>query len=86
MDAFGDANFEQTEVDPAAEFLAREQNALAGLEDEIPLAQPAVTGNGVANGDVTQSKAGIFIIIIIITIVTSGRSNRCICFALCRLN
>ncbi|XP_055619580.1 clathrin light chain isoform X4 [Toxorhynchites rutilus septentrionalis] len=57
MDPFGDANFEQTEVDPAAEFLAREQNALAGLEDEIPLAQPAVTGNGVANGDVTQSKA-----------------------------
>lgn len=52
MDAFGDANFEQTEVDPAAEFLAREQNALAGLEDEL-------AGNGGAaaeNGDVTQLK------------------------------
>lgn len=32
MAEFGD-NFEQ---DPAAEFLQREQNALAGLEDEIP--------------------------------------------------
>ncbi|XP_037918058.1 clathrin light chain isoform X3 [Hermetia illucens] len=38
MDAFGDNNFEQADVDPAAEFLAREQNALAGLEDEL---QPA---------------------------------------------
>ncbi|XP_065080376.1 clathrin light chain isoform X2 [Ochlerotatus camptorhynchus] len=57
MDAFGDGNFDQPEVDPAAEFLAREQNALAGLEDEIPLAQPAATGNGVDNDDVTQPKA-----------------------------
>ncbi|XP_059607554.1 clathrin light chain isoform X4 [Phlebotomus argentipes] len=32
---FGD-NFDQPEVDPAAEFLAREQSALAGLEDELP--------------------------------------------------
>ncbi|XP_053672004.1 clathrin light chain isoform X5 [Anopheles nili] len=48
MDAFGD-NFEQSEVDPAAEFLAREQNALAGLEDEIP---PVATAtNGSVNGD-----------------------------------
>lgn len=55
MDAFGDGNFEQTEVDPAAEFLAREQNALAGLEDEIP---PAVAGNGdAASDDVTQAKS-----------------------------
>uniref|UniRef100_U5EX03 Clathrin light chain n=1 Tax=Corethrella appendiculata TaxID=1370023 RepID=U5EX03_9DIPT len=38
MDAFAD-NFDQ-EQDPAAEFLAREQNALAGLENEIP---PAVS-------------------------------------------
>lgn len=61
MDAFGDGNFDQPEVDPAAEFLAREQNALAGLEDEIPLAQTtaaAATGNGVADSDdVTQPKA-----------------------------
>lgn len=39
MDAFGD-NFDQPEKDPAAEFLAREQDALAGLEDEVP---PAAT-------------------------------------------
>lgn len=32
MAEFGD-NFDQ---DPAAEFLQREQNALAGLEDDIP--------------------------------------------------
>ena len=35
MDVFGD-NFDNQEVDPAAEFLAREQDALAGLENEIP--------------------------------------------------
>ncbi|XP_058837499.1 clathrin light chain isoform X2 [Topomyia yanbarensis] len=52
MDAFGDGNFEQSEIDPAAEFLAREQNALAGLEDEIP---PLPTGP--VDDDVTQPKA-----------------------------
>lgn len=36
MDAFGDNFVEPAEVDPAAEFLAREQNDLAGLEVEIP--------------------------------------------------
>ncbi|XP_015174520.1 PREDICTED: clathrin light chain isoform X2 [Polistes dominula] len=36
MDAFGDNFVNDTEVDPAAEFLAREQDQLAGLEDEIP--------------------------------------------------
>lgn len=36
MDAFGDNFVEPAEVDPAAEFLAREQNELAGLEVEIP--------------------------------------------------
>lgn len=35
MDAFGDNFTGEAEVDPAAEFLAREQNDLAGLEDEI---------------------------------------------------
>lgn len=37
MDAFGD-NFvnNELEIDPAAEFLAREQDQLAGLEVEIP--------------------------------------------------
>ncbi|CAG9563387.1 unnamed protein product [Danaus chrysippus] len=39
MDDFGD-NFVQTEVDPAAEFLAREQNQLAGLEDELETGAP----------------------------------------------
>jgi hypothetical protein len=34
MDGFGD-NFDQPEVDPAAEFLAREHDQLAGLEDEL---------------------------------------------------
>ncbi|XP_065347414.1 clathrin light chain isoform X3 [Cloeon dipterum] len=43
MDAFGDDDFGgSTEVDPAAEFLAREQGQLAGLEDEIePIAAAA---------------------------------------------
>lgn len=40
MDGFAD-NFDQPEVDPAAEFLAREQNELAGLDDDIPAAAAA---------------------------------------------
>ncbi|XP_054261332.1 clathrin light chain isoform X14 [Macrosteles quadrilineatus] len=39
MADFGD-NLSEPEVDPAAEFLAREQDQLAGLEDEL---KPAVT-------------------------------------------
>lgn len=40
MDGFGDDDFTNSamassEVDPAAEFLAREQNQLAGLEDDL---------------------------------------------------
>ncbi|XP_075234846.1 clathrin light chain isoform X7 [Lycorma delicatula] len=47
MDGFGD-NFDDTEVDPAAEFLAREQDQLAGLEDELkPAVTPVVNENGV---------------------------------------
>ncbi|XP_043664803.1 clathrin light chain isoform X7 [Vespula pensylvanica] len=49
MDAFGDNFVNDTEVDPAAEFLAREQDQLAGLEDEIPpvsMAIPAAATNG----------------------------------------
>lgn len=44
---FGD-NFEQQEVDPAAEFLAREQSALAGLEDDLnpPAAVPQLKTEG----------------------------------------
>ncbi|XP_076230811.1 clathrin light chain isoform X2 [Calliopsis andreniformis] len=37
MDAFGDNFVIEPEVDPVAEFVAREQDQLAGLEDEIPL-------------------------------------------------
>ncbi|XP_034250525.1 clathrin light chain B isoform X2 [Thrips palmi] len=40
MDGFAD-NFDQAEVDPAAEFIAREQNELAGLDDDISAAPAA---------------------------------------------
>ncbi|CAH2092392.1 unnamed protein product [Euphydryas editha] len=50
MDDFGDS-FVQPEVDPAAEFLAREQNQLAGLEDELETsAPPPVTLSSASNG------------------------------------
>ncbi|XP_063823132.1 clathrin light chain isoform X1 [Ostrinia nubilalis] len=50
MDDFGD-NFVQPEVDPAAEFLAREQNQLAGLEDELETsAPPPVLSSNNSNG------------------------------------
>ncbi|XP_060530393.1 clathrin light chain isoform X3 [Cylas formicarius] len=42
MSGFG-ANFDQIDADPAAEFLAREQDELAGLEDEVKPAAIAVT-------------------------------------------
>ncbi|GAB0093958.1 Clathrin light chain [Sergentomyia squamirostris] len=54
---FGD-NFDQPEVDPAAEFLAREQNALAGLEDDLnppPAVQPAKTAED--NGTLESSES-----------------------------
>ncbi|KAJ9589006.1 hypothetical protein L9F63_017701 [Diploptera punctata] len=43
MDLSGEnfGNFDQPEVDPAAEFLAREQDQLAGLEDELNPVTPA---------------------------------------------
>lgn len=46
MDSFGD-HFDENEVDPAAEFLAREQTELAGLEDELKqvVVPPSVNGN-----------------------------------------
>ena len=41
MDAFGDDFTGVADVDPAAEFLAREHDQLAGLEDLIPeVSQP----------------------------------------------
>lgn len=48
MSSFGD-NFDQGDVDPAAEFLAREQDELAGLEDEVKPAAIAVSST-LANG------------------------------------
>ncbi|XP_025410466.1 clathrin light chain isoform X5 [Sipha flava] len=56
MDNFGD-NFEDGDVDPAAEFLAREQTQLAGLEDDlnttnvpIGVTQTLSNENGLTNG------------------------------------
>ncbi|XP_072153750.1 clathrin light chain isoform X3 [Bemisia tabaci] len=57
MDVFGD-NFEENDVDPAAEFLAREQDQLAGLEDEIkPANVPASAQvvNGISTIDPLRS-------------------------------
>ncbi|XP_073967227.1 clathrin light chain isoform X2 [Choristoneura fumiferana] len=49
MDDFGDS-FVQPEVDPAAEFLAREQNQLAGLEDELETSAPPPIVTSTSNG------------------------------------
>lgn len=46
MSSFGDS-FNQVEEDPAAEFLAREQDELAGLEDEV---KPAAIAAPLFNG------------------------------------
>lgn len=55
MDSFGE-NFDEHEVDPAADFLAREQNELAGLEDELkPVAPPVMNGTASDIGDLTGS-------------------------------
>ncbi|KAG5866051.1 hypothetical protein JTB14_004401 [Gonioctena quinquepunctata] len=56
MSAFGD-NFEQADEDPAAEFLAREQDELAGLEDEV---KPAAVTVPVLNGDDPTNSASSF--------------------------
>ncbi|OAD62363.1 Clathrin light chain [Eufriesea mexicana] len=48
MDAFGDNFVNDQEVDPVAEFVAREQDQLAGLENEIPpvsISTPAIAPN-----------------------------------------
>ncbi|VVC99006.1 unnamed protein product [Leptidea sinapis] len=49
MDDFGD-HFVQPDVDPAAEFLAREQNQLAGLEDDLETATPPIALSTASNG------------------------------------
>ncbi|KAJ8913944.1 hypothetical protein NQ315_015181 [Exocentrus adspersus] len=56
MSGFGD-NFDQAEVDPAAEFLAREQDELAGLEDEV---KPAAITVPIVNGDDPVNSVGSF--------------------------
>ncbi|KAJ8938929.1 hypothetical protein NQ318_011691 [Aromia moschata] len=56
MSGFGD-NFEQADVDPAAEFLAREQNELAGLEDEV---KPAAIAVPAINSDDPTNSASSF--------------------------
>lgn len=49
MDGFGGDNFDQADVDPAAEFLAREKDQLAGLVDDvIPPASESGTGEDAA--------------------------------------
>lgn len=53
MDGFNDSFGATTEADPAAEFLAREQNNLAGLEDDI---NPVVT-NGISGGEAELSRS-----------------------------
>lgn len=53
MDGFGD-NFDQTDVDPAAEFLAREKDQLAGLEDDVGL-NSANTSNDIGETTVINS-------------------------------
>ncbi|CAK9825103.1 Clathrin light chain [Anthophora retusa] len=48
MDAFGDNFVNEQEVDPVAEFVAREQDQLAGLENEIPpvsMSAPTIASN-----------------------------------------
>ena len=48
MDAFGETFVNESEIDLAADFLAREQDQSAGLEAEIPLKTP-VLSNGLGN-------------------------------------
>ncbi|PNF22211.1 Clathrin light chain [Cryptotermes secundus] len=58
MEGFGD-NFDQPEVDPAAEFLAREHDQLAGLEDELnPVVLPSV--NAVPQEETSEAQPKLF--------------------------
>lgn len=53
MDGFGGDNFDQADVDPAAEFLAREKDQLAGLVDDVI---PSAAGDG--TGDDAAANSG----------------------------
>jgi len=61
MDGFGD-NFDQADVDPAAEFLAREKDQLADLVDDvIPSAgDSAAPSDAPVDSEVKQEFAGSF--------------------------
>ncbi|TGZ38329.1 clathrin light chain isoform X2 [Temnothorax curvispinosus] len=59
MDAFGDNFVNEPDVDPAAEFLAREQDQLAGLEDDItPMAVTLAAAAAGQNEDELSGKFG----------------------------
>lgn len=67
MDAFAD-NFDQPEVDPAAEFLAREKDQLAGLEDDLAVdasqaAAPAAALSSGGGGSATLLDSGMWIMV-----------------------
>ncbi|KZC10099.1 Clathrin light chain [Dufourea novaeangliae] len=55
MDAFGDNFVIEPEVDPVAEFVAREQDQLAGLEDEIPPVSMSTTTGTNANDNLPEN-------------------------------
>ncbi|KAK9681372.1 Clathrin light chain [Popillia japonica] len=62
MANFGD-NFDQFDVDPAAEFLAKEQSDLAGLEDELKPAAvliPQVNGDGATANTIRENSGSSF--------------------------
>lgn len=48
---FGDEPFDENEVDPAAEFIAREQSQLAGLEEDLNGVVQHSSPTPVMNGD-----------------------------------
>lgn len=58
MDGFGD-NFDQADVDPAAEFLAREKDQLAGLGDDV--LPPANSADSAAPSAVSQGNNAIML-------------------------
>ena len=65
MDGFGDSFVPPVEgaaptgeVDPAAEFLAREQDQLAGLDDDLIPAAPAAGGEPAVPAPAGEQPAG----------------------------
>lgn len=58
MDGFGD-NFDQADIDPAADFLAREKDQLAGLEDVIEPSENDITNATAETNGLSASQSGI---------------------------